>query len=655
MSSDQVKAIDAVPTDGLLQVVGSGSVLALLLIRIRGWEAGLTWQVLRPWVNARKLAALGYYDVVYVTFVTAAFAAGLVAARRRPRAQRILAWLYVATAVLTLIMACVNQTALRELGSPLTYQWLYYSDFLRSLDAYNAMQALVTWDWLKVVAVRCVWLLVGSYIVVRGLGWLVKHVRIRWLATPLVTGLCLAIGMERRWTTQAHSDPAKLQNPIVALAASAFRTDERRLLTGMPTSVPPTDFLPAGARAVSEGTIGMALRERARKAGVRNVLVVVLESVAAQYMDGYGAPYGATPHLDRYRQQAMLFTRVYAHVPSTLHSLVEFLLSVYHPHSFRVITKEYPRVRLPSLSSELERRGYRTAFFNGADNRFQRQDVFLQAHAFDRLEDHRDFRCAVPVFRVSDKTWPYVDGVADRCAANRVAEWAGDPAGAPFVAVFWTMQTHFPYFLTEAPRDFGVRDSMMNRYLNALRETDRALGSLLAALEERHLLDSTLVIVVGDHGEAFGQHGHYVHGNDLYEEEVHVPLMLINGQLFHGETDSTVGGMIDIAPTIMDLLGDPLPESWQGRSLFDDDRPGRVYLFSPHSRVLFGYREGPRKYIYDAGGNTSELYDLRTDPGESLNVAVGSPAMVLQSEQRLATWVQYQQRFFEGILVRDSR
>jgi arylsulfatase A-like enzyme len=259
------------------------------------------------------------------------------------------------------------------------------------------------------------------------------------------------------------------------------------------------------------------------------------------------------------------------------------------------------------------------------------------------------------VFRVSDRHFGYLDGVPDGCAVNRIAEWIRNRSSAPFFGMFWTMQTHFPYFVSEEPRDFGVRNSDLNRYLNALRETDRAVGQLLGALEQQQVLDSTLVVVVGDHGEAFGQHGHYVHGVDLYDEEVHVPLMLINRRLFHGETDSTLGGLIDVAPTILDLLGDPSPASWQGRSLFDRDRPGRAYLFTSRSKVLFGYRDGTHKFIYDAGSNAKELYDLQVDPGESRNVAGASRGLVLLGEQRLAAWVQYQRQFFKDVLVPDAR
>ncbi len=641
-------------TDRLLKVFGTGAALVFLLVCIRMGGAGRAWRPFRPLGTMRELVVLGYYDIIYVAVVCGVFAAGLVLTRRWPRVQQPLEWLFFAVALFSILMACVNEKALRELGRPLTYQWLYYSDFLRSLDAYNAMAALVTWSWLKTAMTRCLWLVGLSYVAVRGLRALAGCVRLPWLATPLLAGIGLALGMEHRWVTRVGAEPGTRQNPVVALVASAIDPDEQ-LLTTMPTSVPPTDVVRAGDRPVSEGALGMVFRERARSAGVRNVLIIVLESVAAQYVGAYGAPYGATPYLDGYRSKAMRFTNIYAHVPTSVHSLISLLLSVYHPHSFRVLTKEYPRARLASLSGELEQGGYRTAFFNGADNRFQHEDIFLHSHRFGELFDYRSIGCAGLVFRGSDKEWPYLDGIADECAAKEVGTWAGQRSAAPFFSVFWTMQTHFPYFLTRPATEFGVPDSTMNRYLNALRETDQAVGALLAGLERRGLLDSTLVVVLGDHGEAFGQHKHFVHGVDLYEEEVHVPLMLINPQLFHGETDSTVGGVVDIAPTIMDILGRPLPQSWQGRSLFDGGRSGRAYLFTPRSEVLFGYREGQRKFIYDASNNVPELYDLKADPAELVNIAAGSPAYTQQAERRLAAWVQYQGRFFKDVLVPDAR
>ncbi len=640
--------------EGLVQIVGTGAVLALLLVRMRWWLTGLNSRHLTPLASARGLIAAGYYDLVFVTILTAAFVTALLLVGRRRRARRLLVWSFIACAVLSLIMAYVNERAVRELGSPLTYQWLYYSDFLRSVDAYNAMRGLLTWGWLRAVGLRCVGLLVGSYLMARGLRWLTGRVPARWAVLPAVAGLAVLLIVGRRGQERPVANPARLQNPVVRLVASALESDLNPLLTTMPTTVSPADFLPASARPASEGASGVVLRERARRTRVANVLIVVVESLGAQYVGAYGAAYGATPTLDRYRSQGMLFTNVYAHVPSTVHSLIELLLAVYHPHSFRVLTAEYPRVRLPALSGELKRRGYLTAFFDAADTRFQAENLFLEAHDFDHLEDYRTFPCA-QVFRAPDKHFGYLDGAPDRCPANRIANWIHERQGAPFLAVFWTAQTHYPYFLTEKPAAFGVRDAELNRYLNALRETDQALGELLAALEQQQVLDSTLVVVVGDHGEAFGEHGHYVHGVDLYEEETHVPLILINRRLFHGESDSTLGGIIDLAPTILDILGYPVPGTWQGRSLFDPERTGRVYLFTSRSRVLFGYREGTRKFIYDAGANIAELYDLQIDPAESRNLVGATPGVALAGKRRLAAWVQYQRRFFQDVLVPDAR
>jgi lipoteichoic acid synthase len=240
--------------------------------------------------------------------------------------------------------------------------------------------------------------------------------------------------------------------------------------------------------------------------------------------------------------------------------------------------------------------------------------------------------------------------------------WVDHDPGAPFFALLWTVQNHWPYFDPGGPsasgrepdrgtaRESGDTSSVRRaRYLRALGETDRALGELLRGLERRGLLDSTLIVVAGDHGEAFGQHGNAFH-RLLWEEEVRVPLILINSRLFHGETDTIPGGTIDIAPTIVDLLGQPMPPEWQGRSLFDPGRPNRAYLFGPYSG-LFGLRDGKWKLIYDPIANQDQLYDLSADPHEQLNIAAGHPEAVREARERLAAWVQYVDRYYRRLGV----
>jgi len=512
------------------------------------------------------------------------------------------------------------------------------------------MAGLLSWKLLGEFAAKCAAVLLLGLLAGRLLALLLRVGRAR-IPLALCVGLLAVSYSLTAWLARAATlPPIRMRNPVVFLIESAFGAEGGAVLSTMPTAVGPDDFLMAGERpariAPSKGA--------AKGAKVRNVIIFVMESVSARFIGLYGGPPGLTPEIDAAGADARIFTKLYAHVPSTAHSLVSLLLSAYPPHSFHILTREFPRIRLPSLSSELGERGYRTAFFNAADNRFQRGEEFLAARRFDLLADHRSLPCAHQVFIGSSHEWPFLDGTQDGCAVGALLDWAGTPGPQPFAAVLWTMQTHDPYFVSGPEGHYAEAGSALNRYLSALHEGDRALGDLLRGLDRRGLLESTLVIVMGDHGEAFGQHAHSSH-HLLYEEDLHIPFLLINKRLFHGEHDSTAGGIVDVAPTIMDLLGYPLPARWQGRSLFDLERSGRVYLFAPFSSVYFGYLEGSRKLIYNANSSTAELYDLHTDPGEMVNLATGAPEAVAAGRERLIAWARYQKRYYSGLLDRSAR
>jgi len=271
----------------------------------------------------------------------------------------------------------------------------------------------------------------------------------------------------------------------------------------------------------------------------------------------------------------------------------------------------------------------------------------LSHHGFDTLVDHRDIPCGGAKLKASQKGWPNLDGVYDRCTSAALLDWVGKTRPTPFFAVLWTMQTHYPYFAAEE-RGFAPGRRRLERYMSGLYESDQALGELLRGLETSGVLDSTLVVVLGDHGEGLGKHQHLIHST-LYEEDVHIPLVLINRSLFHGEVDSVPFGMVDVAPTIMDLLGFPPEPTWQGRSGFDPDRSGRIYLFAPFSGVMFGLVEGSRKFIYNADDGTWELYDLNKDPGELTNLAPDS-ADPREQLGRFAAWYQYQRSYYRRAL-----
>ncbi len=174
------------------------------------------------------------------------------------------------------------------------------------------------------------------------------------------------------------------------------------------------------------------------------------------------------------------------------------------------------------------------------------------------------------------------------------------------------------------------------------------LGKLLADLKKNKLAESTLVLVVGDHGEAFGRHDQISHGRKIYEENLHVPCIMIHPSL-KGESINTVGGLVDIAPTLASLMNLKAPEGWLGTDLFSSSHPNRAFFFAPWSDYLFGYREGNRKYIFNATKNHTEIYDLDLDPQETKNLAELYPQDVVTAHYRLAAWTQYVNKNIEKI------
>jgi len=256
------------------------------------------------------------------------------------------------------------------------------------------------------------------------------------------------------------------------------------------------------------------------------------------------------------------------------------------------------------------------------------------------INDCRDNACGQTNFEVKSDKWDFMNGKDDACSGKEVNEWLSQDTTKPFFCIMWTYQTHYPYFFKNKKINYEPGDTVLNRYLNALHYSDSVLGNIIENLKQAHLFESTLIVVIGDHGEAFGRHDQITHCRKIYEENLHIPCILINPFLKE-ERKSEIGGMIDIAPTIMSLLGFESPLEWQGEDLFAKTKSSRVFFFAPWSDYLFGYREGNFKYIYNATKNETEIYDLKNDPQEKYNLAKENYKKIQISHKRLAGWIQY--------------
>lgn len=179
-----------------------------------------------------------------------------------------------------------------------------------------------------------------------------------------------------------------------------------------------------------------------------------------------------------------------------------------------------------------------------------------------------------------------------------------------------------------------------DRYDDKVRQADGIIRQLFAALHAKRYLDDAIVVVTADHGEGLGER-HWAHGWDLHEEDIRIPLLLYD-QPAARYPDLSFAAQIDIAPTILDRLGLPIPASWEGQSLLEASPQRFTYhqtYFVPNRfAVLYRDRDALFKFIATPQYGKEELYDLRRDRGETRNLIAEQPAMAALLRDRIQAY-----------------
>jgi arylsulfatase A-like enzyme len=599
-----------------------------------------------------SLAAITYRDLVFVIAAWAIARAALAALRVSRIASGAVAGLFVAFGAIVSLYAIASVIAFGILGGFLTYALLQLIGNARMME--SSVGAYLT--------PRVTSVLVGGPLVY--LAAVAATVRVRsrarapvWLRRGLAPALAVAwiiVGQRTfvaEWAT--HYDWRIADNAPWILGSTwwqAATAGERTVrMTEQFDAADLADFEPIGQRT-AEPLAPAPLRRAAPppRAARRppNVILIVLESVALRWTS-FGGRYDATPVLKAEASHALVVDKMYAHVGRSSNSLAAILLSVYPRLDFRDFTEEYPRVERTSLASVFRARAYRTVFLTPSDLSWAGWNAFLHTRGFDEVRDYQALRCSEEV-----SSW----GVEDRCMVDALVDYVAREPGRPFFAMGWTQQTHHPY---EPSPGVPLLDLFQNRepvpdaydlerYLNVLHETDRQLARVFEAIRRAGIADDTIVVVVGDHGQAFGYpHDSYLQGRTAYEEDVHVPLLIWWPRRYRVEMHAPiVGGHVDLAPTIAELAGVPPAPDWKGRSLLDPAHPPRAYFYVAQDEFKLGVREGDWKYILDLRAGTDELYDLARDPDERVPLE-GEEQRAARLRQRLAAWAEANRRQYE--------
>jgi len=581
---------------------------------------------------ATDLLVCSYSDLIFTLGVFAVCWTLLRVTGQHGRLARVLHELLVGFGAVCVLYAIASIQVFAFLRSPLTYPLLYLAGDMRSMR--SSLGSFVT---PKLVA--------G---VVLGPALYVLAVRLTERMRPLRRPVARALFMLGlvAWAVFAHeklagrwedrSDHLIALSPHWELLASCFE----QLGGGATEKLD----LPFGREELRDFEAPSS-KARARPASrvfattPKNVLLIVLESTGARHLSVYGSRYPTTPRLAAEAKTALVFDNFYCHVGMTANSLAAISLSTFPYMTWREYTVEYPDFPGTTLADVLKARGYRTGFIHSGDLEYASQNRFLVNRGFDVIWDVHQLG---PDQLLS--SW----GGDDRLVVDGLFRFLDEAPGQPFYAVAWTVESHHPYepgpthewidFFKGGP--LPPDDYDFGRYLNTLRSVDTQIGRIFDGLRERGLADDTLVVVTGDHGEAFADpHLTWGHGARLYEESVRVPLLLWNPKLFpHGRHTDTIGSHVDVNPTVTQLLGlKPVP-SWQGRSLFDSTRPPRAYFYAANDDYLLGVRDGKWKYIYDVTRGKDELYDLSKDSTEQVNLAREHRDLCRQLRRRLAAW-----------------
>jgi len=362
----------------------------------------------------------------------------------------------------------------------------------------------------------------------------------------------------------------------------------------------------------------------------RNVVVIALESTGARSLRCYGGQEDPTPNLTRLAGTSLLFENTYSVYPESIKGLFSVLCSRYP--AFDTRAEDYARIRTPSIAEVLARDGCRTALFHSGRFMYLGMNAVIQQRGFETLADAGDI----------GGNFNSSFGVDEPATVERMLAWIDAlPRGQRFFLHYLPIAGHHPYATPERG-PFRESDDA-GQYLNALHFGDDALGEFLEGLKVRGLDTHTLFVIYGDHGEAFGQHqGNYGHTLFLYEENIRVPLLVaLPGAWHEGKRVQRAASLIDVAPTLLDLLGLKAPADYQGASLLEPRQQSALF-FTDYSLPLAGVRDGRWKLITEVGSSRVKLFDLETDPDEICNVAGQFPERVTEWCGRLAEWTSTQ-------------
>jgi arylsulfatase A-like enzyme len=396
-----------------------------------------------------------------------------------------------------------------------------------------------------------------------------------------------------------------------------------------------------------------------------NIILVLVDTLRADYVGFHGFDGPITPNLDRLATESVVYTNCFVQSPWTKPSVATLFTSLY-PQVHRLTNHEgkywggdAPELRTgilspqaETLAEKLREAGYRTAGF--VSNPWVISDYGF-AQGFDVYDES------------AASTWADADTLI-----GAAREWiAGLASDQPFFLYLHFMDVHAPYDARKEDYDALVTSLALGRnrrltdlqvpyrrwqnierrpawasdeqrheltywrarYASGVRAFDRRLQELVSFLDERALLDRSYLVVTSDHGEELFEHGDWSHGQNLYDHQLHIPLLIRKPEARDaGQYVDEIVQLIDLMPTLLGFAGVTPPPGVQGRDFASptgDEEDGVSFATATQRKPgLYSLRTKRFKLLYNIDSGRAWLFDLLADPGERRDLAARRPGVV---------------------------
>jgi arylsulfatase A-like enzyme len=365
----------------------------------------------------------------------------------------------------------------------------------------------------------------------------------------------------------------------------------------------------------------------------KNLVFILVDTLRPDHLGYAGYERETTPNIDKIAAESVAFMDTYAPSPHTPRSIPPLFFSRY-PSRMKWYRPNwnYPKILDDNLSmfEVLDDQGFysvgMTSHFYFEKDQGIRQgfDEWDNAGAGSISESNDDI--AAP--RIWKKTEPTIEALASRWKTTGSSSKQAEPF-ALFIHLFepharWIGHSEYDFGRGSTPRERHI-----NNYDSEIAYVDAYVGRIVQKLKDEGLYDNSVLVLTSDHGEGFDEHGHFFHGQTLYNEVIRVPLLIRVPGWNSRKVEGPVS-LLDVAPTLLSLFDITIPSVFQGENLTEamlgrqgvPDRPIFAELLpytswkEKHQVII----DGDDKLIINVTNGVEELYDLATDPGEQKNI-----------------------------------